>query len=171
MIITATKIPDVWIIESLCFEDHRGSFVRYWDSLIFGQDGIGPFVQDNISISKSGVLRGLHYQERNPQGKLVAVHSGAIFDVAVDIRPNSHTFGEWVGVDLTEDDNKQLWIPPGLAHGFCVTEGPAKVHYRCTAPYDADDQCGIRWDDPRLCIDWPVENPILSDRDSLLPYK
>ena len=164
-----TQIADVKILECEHFEDHRGVFVRHWDAQLWEQEGIGPFVQDNVSVSKAGVLRGLHYQTEAPQGKLVSVLSGAIFDVAVDLRMPSPTFGEWVGVTLRAGDHRQLWVPPGFAHGFCVIDGPATVHYRCTTRYLADAQAGLRWDDPQLGIEWPIDEPILSDRDRNLP--
>ena len=127
--------------------------------------GMGPFVQDNVSVSNAGVLRGLHFQRQSPQGKLLTVHTGKIFDVAVDIRQDSPTYRQWVGVELKAGDHQQLWVPPGFAHGFFVMEGPATVHYRCTTVYDPDDQGGIRWNDPSLAIEWPSETPTLSDRD------
>ena len=169
--IIPTRIPDVKIIETEVFEDHRGVFVRHWDETAWLEAGIGPFVQDNVSVSKAGVLRGLHFQRVAPQGKLLSVHVGAIFDVAVDIRPGSSTFGEWVGVELRAEEYTQLWVPPGFAHGFCVLEGPATVHYRCTTEYRPEDQGGIRWDDPSLGIEWPIEDPILSQRDRQLPFQ
>ena len=165
-----TKIAEVKLLECESFEDHRGVFVRHWDAQLWEREGIGPFVQDNVSVSKSGVLRGLHYQTDDPQGKLVSVLSGSIFDVAVDIRLESPTRGQWVGVTLCASEHRQLWVPPGFAHGFCVVEGPATVHYRCTTRYRADAQAGIRWDDPELAIEWPINDPVLSDRDRALPF-
>lgn len=170
MRVIPTRIADVKIIECEQFPDHRGVFVRQWDAQVWSREGIGPFVQDNVSVSKTGVLRGLHFQVEVPQGKLVAVHSGSIFDVAVDIRPGSSTYGQWVGVPLRAGEHRQLWVPPGFAHGFCVTEGPATVHYRCTTVYRPDDQGGIRWNDPALSIEWPIENPTLSDKDQKQPH-
>ncbi len=166
----STRIPDVKIVLCESFSDHRGVFVRHWDRTLWEAAGIGPFVQDNVSISMEGVLRGLHFQSKNPQGKLVSVLSGAIYDVAVDMRTDSATYGQWVGVHLRADEHRQLWVPSGFAHGFCVTEGPAAVHYRCTTVYDPEAQGGVRWDDPSLGIQWPVVDPILSDRDQELPY-
>jgi dTDP-4-dehydrorhamnose 3,5-epimerase len=169
--IISTRIPDVKIIETEVFGDHRGVFVRYWDAEVWERAGIGPFVQDNVSVSAPGVLRGLHFQRIAPQGKLLSVHTGSIFDVAVDIRPDSSTYGEWVGVELRAGDHTQLWVPPGFAHGFCVLEGPATVHYRCTTMYRPDDQGGIRWDDPGLAIEWPIVDPVLSNRDREHPFR
>ena len=169
MRITPTQIPDVLIVDLECFEDDRGVFIRHWDARVWEQAGMGPFVQDNVSTSMPGVLRGLHFQSESPQGKLVSVMSGSIYDVAVDIRPGSSTFGQWVGVELDSSCSRQLWVPAGFAHGFCVTSGPATVHYRCTTTYRPDQQGGIAWDDPQLAIDWPITAPILSDRDRMLP--
>ena len=163
--VTSTRIPDVKIVQCEQFVDHRGVFVRQWDEDTWTSAGLGPFVQDNVSVSKTGVLRGLHFQVKSPQGKLVSVHTGKIFDVAVDIRTESATYGQWVGVELAAGEHQQLWVPPGFAHGFYVMEGPATVHYRCTTVYQPDDQGGIRWNDPRLAIEWPTTDPILSDRD------
>ena len=170
MQVKSTRIPDVKILQCEAFEDHRGVFVRYWDSAIWAQQGIGPFVQDNVSVSAEGVLRGLHFQREEPQGKLVSVLAGSIFDVAVDIRNDSATYGQWVGVELYAGGHRQLWVPPGFAHGFCVIEGPATVHYRCTSLYRPESQGGIRWNDPSLGIEWPIEQPVLSDRDQKQPF-
>jgi len=167
--ITPTQIPDVLIIDLECFEDERGVFVRHWDSSAWEAAGIGPFVQDNLSTSAPRVLRGLHFQRVSPQGKLVSVMSGAIYDVAVDIRRGSSTYGQWIGVELKAGEHRQLWVPPGFAHGFCVTSGPATIHYRCTTTYRPDEQGGLAWDDPQLAIDWPIQEPILSSRDRALP--
>jgi dTDP-4-dehydrorhamnose 3,5-epimerase len=164
--IKPTSLPDVLLIELEAFEDRRGVFVRQWDSERWAAEGVGPFVQDNVSVSEVGVLRGLHFQSKAPQGKLLQVLQGKIFDVAVDIRPDSPTCGQWVGVTLQAGEYRQIWIPPGFAHGFAVLEGPATVHYRCTTPYDPDDQHGIRWNDPKLRIEWPINDPVLSDRDA-----
>jgi dTDP-4-dehydrorhamnose 3,5-epimerase len=164
-----TDIPEVLILELERFPDHRGAFVRHWDAQVWAEAGIGPFVQDNLSQSDAGVLRGLHFQRTDPQGKLVSVMAGAIYDVAVDIRPGRASFGQWVGVTLRADEPRQLWVPPGFAHGFCVVGGPAVVHYRCTTAYAEAEQGGILWSDPALGIPWPVSDPILSERDQALP--
>ena len=169
MRVIETEIPAVKLVELDAFPDDRGSFVRHWNDRDWAKLGMGPFVADNVSFSHSGVLRGLHIQIVEPQGKLVSALAGAIYDVAVDLREGSGTFGQWVGVHLRAGDARQLWVPPGFAHGFCVTEGPATVHYRCTTDYRPEEQAGIRWDDPELGIDWPIASPILSERDAQLP--
>ena len=169
MHVIPTDIPDVLVLELEHFDDDRGRFIRHWDGDRWAKFGLGPFVQDNVSHSESGVLRGLHFQTKHPQGKLVSVMAGQIYDVVVDIRPGSSTYGQWVGVELRADVPRQLWVPPGFAHGFCVPDGPATVHYRCTTPYDPDHQGGIRWDCPELAIRWPVSSPVLSDRDQKWP--
>lgn len=169
MKLVETRIADVKVIELEAFSDHRGTFVRYWNQERWLAAGLGPFVEDNVSTSRPGVLRGLHIQTVRPQGKLLSVLSGAIYDVAVDLREGSLTFGHWVGVSLEEGDDRQLWVPPGFAHGFAVTRGPATVHYRCTTAYEPDHQAGIRWDDPALGIDWPLSAPVVSDRDATWP--
>ena len=165
MNVSPTRIPDVLVLELEHFDDARGRFIRHWDANGWAERGIGPFVQDNVSHSEPGVLRGLHFQTKAPQGKLVSVMSGRIYDVVVDIRRDSPTFGEWVSVELSAETPRQLWVPPGFAHGFCVPDGSATVHYRCTTAYEPDHQGGIRWDCPELDIRWPVSVPVLSDRD------
>lgn len=164
-----TDIPDVLLLELEHFDDDRGRFIRHWDSEGWNAHGVGPFVQDNVSHSGPQVLRGLHFQTKDPQGKLVSVMAGRIYDVVVDIRRDSPTHGQWVGVELSADTPMQLWVPPGFAHGFCVLGDSATVHYRCTSPYDPDHQAGIRWDCPDLAISWPVSAPVLSDRDRVWP--
>jgi len=129
----------------------------------------GPFVQDNFSRSVKGTLRGLHFQEPQAQGKLVQVLRGAVFDVAVDIRVNSPHFGKWFGVELSDGDFKQLWIPPGFAHGFCVVSDVADFVYKCTTPYAPECDRGLRWDDPDLGIEWPVKSPLVSPKDARAP--
>ena len=169
MRLVETRIPDVKVIELEAFPDRRGTFVRYWNRARWLAAGLGPFVEDNVSTSHSGVLRGLHVQTVRPQGKLLSVLQGAIYDVAVDLRDGSPTFGHWVGVSLEAGDGRQLWVPPGFAHGFAVTGGPATVHYRCTTVYEPEHQAGIRWDDRTLGIDWPLVAPVVSERDAGLP--
>jgi len=170
MQVTATEIPDVLRIDLRVHEDARGRFVRAFDVDACAAAGMGgSFVQENVTTSGEGVLRGLHFQQRAPQGKLVGVVMGAVFDVAVDLRVDSPTFGRWVGVGLDADQPAQVWVPPGFAHGFCVLRAPAVVVYRTTTAHDPDDQFGVRWDDPDLAISWPLEAPILSDRDRCLP--
>lgn len=154
---TRLAIPDVMLIEPKVFGDARGFFFESFNQRAFN-DATGTdhqFVQDNHSRSSRGVLRGLHYQVQQPQGKLVRVVQGAVFDVVVDIRKNSPTFGRWVGVELTEDDHKQLWIPPGLAHGFLVLSESADFLYKTTDYYSPQHERCILWDDPQLAIAWP----------------
>ena len=170
MRVTQTSLPGVLKIELQAHTDARGRFVRVFDAPVYAAAGIPvDFAQDNVSVSGSGVLRGLHFQRRAPQGKLLGVLEGTIYDVAVDLRADSPGFGRWVGVMLDAAEPGQLWVPPGFAHGFCVVRAPAVVHYRCTTAYDPDDQQGVAWDDPDLGIDWPVEVPVVSPRDALLP--
>jgi dTDP-4-dehydrorhamnose 3,5-epimerase len=171
MRVRETDIPGVVIIEPRVFRDARGFFVETYHVERYAEAGIAlPFVQDNHSRSQEGTLRGLHWQWRRPQGKLVRVVEGEIFDVAVDLRPESATFGRWVGVTLSADDFTQLYVPPGLAHGFCVTSGYAQVEYKCTDLYDPEGEHGMRWDDPDLAIAWPVKGqPVLSARDQRHP--
>lgn len=169
MNVTPTAIPDVLILEPKVFGDSRGFFFESFNQRSFEAaiGGAVPFVQDNHSRSGRGVLRGLHYQIEQPQGKLVRVVAGAVFDVAVDIRPGSPTFGRWVGVELTADNKRQLWIPPGLAHGFLVLSDTAEFLYKTTDFYaPAAERC-IVWNDPVLGIRWPItEPPTLSERDA-----
>jgi dTDP-4-dehydrorhamnose 3,5-epimerase len=169
MEITPTTLPDVRLIAPEVIGDARGFFMETWQRAQFAAHGIDcDFVQDNHSRSVQGTLRGLHYQIRQPQGKLVRVTAGEIFDVAVDLRKSSPTFGRWVGTYLSADNKRMLFIPPGFAHGFYVPRGPAEVQYKCSDYYaPAHERC-IRWDDPELAIDWPlIGDPILSDRDRL----
>lgn len=169
MKVTATAIPDVLILEPEVFGDERGFFLESFNQRVF-EEAVGEkfsFVQDNHSRSGKGVLRGLHYQVRQPQGKLVRVVRGQVFDVVVDIRRGSPTFGQWAGVDLSEDNHKQLWIPPGLAHGFLVLSETADVLYKTTDYYAPEHERTIRWDDPELAITWPIEGPpLLSQKDA-----
>jgi dTDP-4-dehydrorhamnose 3,5-epimerase len=165
-----TRIADVFIVKPAVFGDDRGFFMETYHSGKFKELGIDlPFVQDNHSHSARGVLRGLHYQTPNPQGKLVRAATGAIFDVAVDIRRDSPTFGQWVGVELTGENKLQLWVPPGLAHGFCVTSERADVIYKCTSLYEPKNDKGIRWNDPAIGIEWPITDPLLSAKDKIAP--
>ncbi len=166
----STQIPDVFVVESELFRDRRGTFMETWHARKFKAAGLDlSFVQDNHSRSAHQVLRGLHYQIIQPQGKLVRVVAGEIFDVAVDLRRSSSTFGRWAGVRLSGLDGRQLWIPPGFAHGFLVlSPGGADVVYKCTDLYDPQRERTLRWDDPALSIAWPLEDsgPILSAKDS-----
>jgi len=171
MRVQTLDLPEVLLIEPRVFEDERGFFFESYHASRYQDTGIsGSFVQDNHARSAAGTLRGLHFQSQTPQGKLVRALRGAIFDVAVDIRVGSPDFGRWVGVELSESNRHQLWVPPGFAHGYCVTHAPAEVAYKCTALYDPDDQCGIAWDDADIGIRWPIEDPLLSAKDrELLP--
>ncbi|WP_347485401.1 dTDP-4-dehydrorhamnose 3,5-epimerase [Vandammella animalimorsus] len=169
----ATAIPDVLILEPKVFGDARGFFLESFNARTFAQaTGLQlDFVQDNHSRSRKGVLRGLHYQLQQPQGKLVRVVRGAVFDVAVDIRRGSPTFGRWVGVELSEDNQRQLWVPPGLAHGFVVLSDSADFLYKTTDYYAPEHERSIAWNDPDIGIAWPlaehgIEQPQLSEKDA-----
>ena len=170
MKVTPTSLPNVLIIEPTIFEDKRGFFVETYHRRRYQKSDIhGFFVQDNFSHSVQGVLRGLHYQLQHPQEKLVQVMHGAIFDVAVDIRQGSPTFGKWMGAHISDKNRRQVFIPEGFAHGFCVLSETADVMYKCTDFYAPDDEGGILWSDPSIGIEWPVEDPQLSDKDSRYP--
>ncbi|MNF48173.1 dTDP-4-dehydrorhamnose 3,5-epimerase [Pseudomonas jessenii] len=166
MNVIQTQLPGVLIIEPKVFGDERGFFVECYQEPRYRDAGIElPFVQDNHSRSQYGVLRGLHFQRNRPQGKLVRVTRGAVYDVAVDINPDSPTCGEFVGVELTADNHLQLWIPPGYAHGFCVLSDIADFQYKCTDLYYPEEEGGLIWNDPDVNIPWPVETPKLSEKD------
>jgi len=166
MKIIETELSGVLAIELDRYTDSRGSFVESWHRQKSSRLGISvDFVQDNISFSKKAVLRGLHYQNPSPQGKLVNVLHGEVFDVAVDIRVGSPTFGKWFGTILSFENNKQLYIPEGFAHGFVVTSDSAIFAYKCTDFYNKELERTLRWDDPDIGIVWPIENPILSEKD------
>ncbi len=166
MKITTTKIPELVVIEPRVFEDARGFFMETFHGDRYSNAGLPvAFVQDNFSHSSHGVLRGLHYQLCQPQGKLVHVVRGEIFDVAVDIRKDSPWFGQWVGEILSESNKRQLYIPPGFAHGFCVLSESADFLYKCTDYYAPEDERGIYWDDPDIGIVWPKMDFILSEKD------
>lgn len=170
MNITKTDIPGLLVIEPTVFKDERGFFVETYNEEPYGVVGISQvFVQDNCSWSCRGSLRGLHFQEPEPQGKLVQVLYGSVFDVAVDLRRGSPTFGKWVSVGLSDHHFKQLWIPPGFAHGFCVTSENALFAYKCTVPYAPDCDRAIAWNDPDLGITWPIQDPLLSPKDANAP--
>jgi dTDP-4-dehydrorhamnose 3,5-epimerase len=167
MKITPTRLPEVLLIEPDVHGDARGFFMESWHRKKFAEQGLAvDFVQDNHSRSAQGVLRGLHYQLQRPQGKLVRVVSGAVFDVAVDIRKGSPSFGQWVGAELSEANQHQLYVPPGFAHGFCVLSDRADFLYKCTDYYVPDDEYGIRWDDAAIGIDWPGRDFVVSTRDA-----
>jgi dTDP-4-dehydrorhamnose 3,5-epimerase len=167
---TPTDIPDVVVIEPAVYQDARGFFLESWHEARYAQAGIRlPFVQDNHSRSVCGTLRGLHYQSPRPQGKLVRAASGEIFDVAVDLRRSSPTFGRWVGVTLSDENRRQLWVPPGFAHGFYVTSESADIIYKCTDYYAPEHDRTLRWDDPDVGVAWPLvggPGPLLSPKDA-----
>ncbi len=171
MEVVNTDINGVLLIKPKIWRDSRGYFVETWQQKRYAEEGINlSFVQDNHSRSTYGVLRGLHFQKTRPQGKLVSVSLGSIFDVAVDIREDSSTFGKWFGVELTQENQWQLWIPPRLAHGFVVTSQLAHFHYKCTDFYYPEDEASYRWNDPFLNIIWPIDHPILSEKDKNAPF-
>lgn len=165
-----TALPEVVEIHPQVHRDERGFFFESWNLATFTEGGItGQFVQDNHSLSHQGILRGLHYQIRRTQGKLVRVTRGEVFDVAVDLRRSSACFGQWVGIWLSAAKHNMLWIPPGFAHGFYVTTPVAELIYKCTELYSPEDERTVRWDDPQLAIDWPLlegRPPSLSARDA-----
>ncbi|ACR02400.1 dTDP-4-dehydrorhamnose 3,5-epimerase [Thauera aminoaromatica] len=166
MKVIETALPGVLIIEPKAFGDHRGFFLETFQVERYREAGITlPFVQDNHSRSQRGVLRGLHFQKTRPQGKLVSVSRGAVYDVAVDIDPASATYGKFVGVELNDDNHRQMWVPPGYAHGFCVLSEVADFQYKCTDFYLPADEGGLAWNDPDVGIPWPIEAPQLSAKD------
>lgn len=170
MEVVQTPIEGVLLIKPRVWGDARGYFVETWQQQRYDAAGINlPFVQDNHSMSTRGILRGLHYQKTRPQGKLVYVSLGSVFDVAVDIRHGSPTFGKWFGVELSQQNQWQMWVAPGLAHGFVVTSDIAHFHYKCTDYYCPEDEASIRWNDPVVGIDWPLAEPQLSAKDSVAP--
>lgn len=171
MNIVETSLPGVLLIEPKVFGDARGFFLESWNRKVFADAGLDiAFVQDNHSRSGKGVLRGLHYQLNAPQGKLVRVTSGAVFDVAVDMRRSSPHFGRWAGVELTAENHRMLWIPPGFAHGFMVLSDSADFLYKTTDYYAPQWDRGVRWDDPDIAVQWPLQDaPLLSDKDRALP--
>jgi len=168
--VSETKIPGVLIFEPAVFSDDRGLFLETWRLQLYQDAGIpASFVQDNVSVSKKHTLRGLHYQHPHGQGKLVQVLSGEVFDVAVDIRLGSKTFGRFISVTLSESNHNQLYIPPGFAHGFCVLSDTAIFSYKCTEYYDVSAEGGVIWNDPDFGIDWPIDNPVISTKDADYP--
>lgn len=170
MKVIETALPGVLIIEPKVFGDARGFFIETFQVERYREIGITqPFVQDNHSRSQRGVLRGLHFQKTRPQGKLVRVSRGAVYDVAVDIDPKSPTFGRHVGVELSDANHRQIWIPPGYAHGFCVLSEEADFEYKCTDLYFPEDEGGLIWNDPDVAIAWPISAPRLSDKDTRNP--
>jgi dTDP-4-dehydrorhamnose 3,5-epimerase len=168
--VSATPLEGVLLIETRVFPDARGWFTETYQRDRYAQHGIPDLVQDNASSSTRGVLRGMHYQLKQPQGKLVQVISGEVFDVAVDIRPSSSTFKKWFGVRLSGENYNQLWVPPGFAHGFLTLSDTAVMTYKCSALYDPTERYAIRWNDPAIGIEWPLEGaPILSAGDADAP--
>jgi dTDP-4-dehydrorhamnose 3,5-epimerase len=167
MRVLSSEIPDVIIIEPQVLGDSRGFFLELWNRTRYGEAGLPTvFAQDNLSRSARGVLRGLHFQNPNGQGKLVTVLEGSVYDAAVDVRLGSPSFGRWVGVVLSGEDKRQLYIPPGFAHGFCVTSDSALFMYKTTELYAPEAERGITWNDPDLAIPWPLERPTLSPKDT-----
>lgn len=165
-----TPLSGCVVIEPQVFGDSRGFFYESYNAAKYREAGIDrKFVQSNVSRSARGVLRGLHYQWPRPQGKLVSVLEGEVYDVAVDIRHGSPTFGQWAGVMLTAENHRHFWVPEGFAHGFCVLSEYATFSYQCTDLYDAKADGGIRWNDPAIGIDWPLSQPLLSDKDGKTP--
>jgi dTDP-4-dehydrorhamnose 3,5-epimerase len=168
--VTPLSLPEVLLVEPARFGDARGYFMETYRRERYQAAGIElDFVQDNLSRSGRGILRGLHLQQPGAQGKLVYVLAGEVFDVAVDVRVGSPSFGKWTGLLLSAEDHRQLWIPPGFAHGFCVTSETALFAYKCSAPYSAADELGVRWNDPALGIPWPTVDPKLSGKDAAWP--
>jgi dTDP-4-dehydrorhamnose 3,5-epimerase len=170
MIIEQTTLPGVLLLQPKRFSDERGYFYESWQQQRYAEIGIpNPFVQDNVSRSSRGVLRGLHFQNPKPQGKLVSVHEGEVFDVAIDIRSTSKAFGKWFGIHLSAENGRQLWIPEGFAHGFLVTSASAIFSYKCTDYYSPQAENSLRWNDPDLAIAWPAGDKILSPKDQAAP--
>jgi len=170
MKVTPCDLAGLLLIEPAVFGDNRGFFLESWNQRRYREAGIAQdFVQDNFSFSGRGTLRGLHFQNPLPQGKLVSVWQGEVWDVAVDIRRQSPTFGQWHGVTLSAENKRQFYVPPGFAHGFVVVSENALFHYKCTETYSPKDEQGFRWDDPAIGIKWPIQNPILSKRDAAGP--
>jgi dTDP-4-dehydrorhamnose 3,5-epimerase len=165
-----TRLPAVIVVEPDVHRDERGFFLESYHADKYREGGVDAvFVQDNHSRSARRTLRGLHAQWRRPQGKLLRVLSGAIWDVAVDVRKGSPSFGQWVGEHLDAETHRQIWVPAGFLHGFCVLSETAEVEYKCTAPYDPGGELGVRWDDPGIGIEWPVQDPVLSGKDAAAP--
>lgn len=165
-----SSLPGCVVIEPQVFGDPRGFFYESYNQAKYKAYGIDrAFLQSNVSRSARGVLRGLHYQWPHPQGKLVSVLEGEVYDVAVDIRRNSPTFGQWAGVMLTAENHRHFWIPEGFAHGFCVVSEYATFSYQCTDLYDATADGSVRWDDPAIGVDWPISDPLLSEKDAKAP--
>ncbi|MDX1570971.1 MAG: dTDP-4-dehydrorhamnose 3,5-epimerase [Xanthomonadales bacterium] len=170
MQVTELEIPGLLLFEPQVFGDDRGYFMETWNAERYRKAGLDvEFVQTNVSRSARGVLRGLHFQNPNPQGKLVYVLEGEVWDVAVDIRRGSPDFGRWAGATLSKENHHQLYVPPGFAHGFCVMSDYALFGYHCTTVYHGPADSAVRWDDPAIGIEWPLENPSLSAKDAAAP--
>lgn len=164
------NIPGVLLCKPDVYRDDRGLFQETWHAEKYRSAGIDcKFVQDNRSVSGKGVLRGLHFQLKKPQAKLVSCIHGSVYDVAVDIRSGSPTFGAWTAAELTEENAHQMFIPVGFAHGFCVFSERAEIIYKCTELYDPSDDRGLLWNDPRIAVEWPIDKPLLSDKDKNQP--
>jgi len=171
MNIESTPLPGVLLIKPDVFGDARGFFLETWNRRRYREAGLDQeFVQDNVSLSRKGILRGLHFQNPCPQGKLVQALQGEVFDVAVDIRVGSPTFGQWFGALLSGENHHQLYVPEGFAHGFCVLSETALFSYKCTDFYNPSAEYSLRWDDPDLGITWPIDNPVLSAKDQSAQY-
>ncbi len=167
MKVSPTALSDVLMIEPDRFGDGRGFFQETWHQRRYAGAGIDvDFVQDNISLSTRGVLRGLHLQNPNPQGKLVSVLQGEVFDAAVDLRVGSPNFGRWTGATLSAENGRQLWIPEGFGHGFCVLSETVLFAYKCTAFHDSENELTVLWNDPDIAVDWPLDDPVISDKDA-----
>lgn len=170
MEVSETELPGVLLVEPEVYTDDRGSFMETWNARDYRPHGLEfTFVQDNLSRSREGVLRGLHFQNPRPQAKLISVLEGEVYDVVVDVRADAETFGEWKGTLLSAENARQLYVPEGYAHGFVATSGEALFHYKCTDFYHPEADRAVRWNDPSLEINWPVEDPILSDKDANAP--
>ena len=170
MNVLETNLPGVLVFEPKVFGDERGFFMETWRADRYEEAGVpARFVQDNLSFSQRGVLRGLHFQNPDQQGKLVYVLQGEAYDVAVDIRVGSPTFGEWTAITLSSENKRQLYVPEGFAHGFLVTSSTALFAYKCTARYNAQAEASVLWNDPQIGIEWPVERPVLSEKDRAAP--
>jgi dTDP-4-dehydrorhamnose 3,5-epimerase len=170
MKVEETGLAGLLLIEPRCFRDQRGFFLETFQAQRYRAAGIAEdFVQENHSHSVKGVLRGMHFTVRHPQAQIVTVMHGCVFDVAVDLRPDSPTFGRWYGVELSEERPRQLYMAPGFGHGFCVLSDTADLHYNVSRLYDHGDEGGVVWNDPDIGIKWPIENPLLSERDGAYP--
>jgi dTDP-4-dehydrorhamnose 3,5-epimerase len=170
MNVITCEIPGLMVFEPKVFGDSRGFFVETYNQQRYTEAGLNAiFVQDNLSFSRQGILRGLHFQNPNPQGKLLQVLQGEVFDVAVDLRRSSPTFGRWHGLLLSAENKRQFYVPPGFAHGFQVVSEAALFSYKCTALYSPKDEAAVRWDDPDLGIAWPLTSPLLSEKDGKAP--